>query len=161
MARVGCQPRARWTVFLLLRNLWTIFHSPAPVSLVAVVSCICLMVLAIPVPVWLTIRSTGTLIPVTRSLVKDFVDTRTGRKPPVRRRSTMPPQKPTDPYLFLWMTKLRRADSYSGKQNGRVTRRILSVCLGCSPGISIRMSPTLSSVSSRRLCGIRVSRTHR
>jgi hypothetical protein len=85
------------TVFLLLRNLWTIFHSPAPVSLVAVVSCICLMVLAIPVPVWLTIRSTGTLIPVTRSLVKDFVDTRTGRKPPVRRRSTMPPQKPTDP----------------------------------------------------------------
>jgi len=85
------------TVFLLLKNMRAVYYSPAPVTLVAVVSCFCLMVLAIPVPVWLTMRSTGTLVPVTRSLTKDFVDTKTGRKPPVRRRSTMPPKQPTDP----------------------------------------------------------------
>ena len=84
-------------VFLLLKNMWAVYRSPTPVSLVAVISCICLMALAIPVPVWLTMRSTGTLVPVTRSLTKDFVDTKTGRKPPVRRRSTMPPKQPTDP----------------------------------------------------------------
>jgi len=85
------------TVFLLSKNMWLMYHSPVPVSLVAVVSCVCLMVLAVPVPVWLTMRSTGTLIPVTRSLIKDFIDARTGRKPPVRRRSTMPPKQPIDP----------------------------------------------------------------
>ena len=85
------------TVFQLLKNMWMMYQSPTPVPLVAVVSCICLMVLAIPVPVWLTVRSTGTLIPVTRSLIKDYIDTKTGRKPPVRRRSTMPPKQPTDP----------------------------------------------------------------
>jgi hypothetical protein len=58
------------------------------------------LALAYPVPAWLTILLTGTLIPVTRSLVKDIVDTRTGRKPPVRRRSTMPPKKSTDPPLI-------------------------------------------------------------
>lgn len=85
------------TVLLLLKNMWTIYRSPAPVALIAIASCVSLMVLAIPVPVWLTVRSTGTLVPVTRSLIKDYIDTKTGRKPPVRRRSTMPPKQPTDP----------------------------------------------------------------
>ena len=85
------------TVFLLLKNVWAMYCSPVPVSVATVASCIGLMVLAIPVPAWLTIRSTGSLIPVTRSLIKDFVDAKTGRKPPVRRRSTMPPKQPTDP----------------------------------------------------------------
>lgn len=85
------------TVLLLLRSVWTMHRSPVPISVATVASCIGLIVLAIPVPTWLTIRSTGTLIPITRSLTKDFVDTKTGRKPPVRRRSTMPPKKPTDP----------------------------------------------------------------
>ena len=85
------------TVFLLSKNMRTVYYSPAPITMVAVVSCFCLMVLAIPVPVWLTMRSTGSLVPVTRSLTKDFVDTKTGRKAPVRRRSTMPPKQPTDP----------------------------------------------------------------
>ena len=84
-------------VFLLLRNVWTMHRSPVPVSVATFASCIGLIVLAIPVPTWLTIRSTGTLIPITRSLTKDFVDTKTGRKPPVRRRSAMPPKKPIDP----------------------------------------------------------------
>lgn len=82
---------------LLLMNVWSMYRSPVPISFFTVLSCICLMILAIPVPTWLTMRSTGTLIPVTRSLTKDFVDTKTGRKPPVRRRSTMPPKTPTDP----------------------------------------------------------------
>ena len=84
------------TVFLLLKNTWTMYRSPVPVSFATIVTCACLMVLAIPVPTWLTMRSTGSLIPVTRSLTKDFVDTKTGRKPPVRRRSTMPPKTPID-----------------------------------------------------------------
>ena len=89
------------TVFLFLKNVWTMYLSPTPVALAVAVSCVCLMVFAIPVPVWLTIRSTGTLIPVTRSLIKDFIDTKTGRKPPVRRRSTMPPKQQTDPLPII------------------------------------------------------------
>jgi len=42
------------TIFLLLKNIWTMYRLPAPVSLVAVVLCICLMVLVVPIPVWLT-----------------------------------------------------------------------------------------------------------
>jgi len=85
------------TVFLSLKNISTMYQSLAPVSLVAVVSCIFLMVLAIPVLVWLTMQSTGTLVPVIGPLIKDFVDTKTGQKPPVQRRSMVPPKQPTDP----------------------------------------------------------------
>jgi len=77
--------------------MWIKYRLPAPVPFVAVVSYICLAVLMIPVPVRLTIQSTGTLIPVTRSLTKDFVDMKMGWKPPVRHRSTMPPKQQTDP----------------------------------------------------------------
>lgn len=83
--------------FLSLKNMWSMYRSQAPFSVFAVVASICLMALAIPLTTWLTARSTGTLIPVTRSLIKDYIDTKTGRKLPARRRSTMPPKLPTDP----------------------------------------------------------------
>jgi hypothetical protein len=55
------------TVFLFLNNMWAMYCSPDSPPAATVASCIGLMILAIPVPAWLTIRSTGTLVPVTRT----------------------------------------------------------------------------------------------
>ena len=103
--------------------------------------------------------STGTLVPVTRSLVKDSSTRRGDRNPQFDVAVRCLSNNRLTLYPFLGTTRPQHTSSCSRKLSRRATRRIPSARLGRSPGTLIPMSPTLSPVSSRGLFGTPVSKT--